>query len=213
MFLYKLIPSSIISSQARKPTGLIGRYIMSNFFKLGNADLNLFVKDNLTLKSNDQVLEIGFGPGVLINEMAKMTTEGTIDGVDFSDTMLKQAIKINQQFIKNDKVRLQKADCVSLSFDDNHFDKICSVNTLYFWKQPITNLTEIYRVLKPGGKIVIGFRDNTQMDNLNLNEEIFTTYAQDEVINLLSKVGFSGPQILAKEGFPFVSYCAVATKV
>jgi len=212
MFIFKLIPSRILSRQARRPSGFIGRYIMSHFFKIGNADLNLFVKESLQLKTKDQVLEVGFGPGILINEMAKITTEGMIEGIDFSDAMLKQATQYNKQNINKKKVRLQKYDSVSLPFNDNNFHKICSVNTLYFWKKPKTYLTELLRVLKPGGKIVIGFRDNQQMSNLNLSEDIFNTYSQDEVIGLLSNAGFSSPQLAEKEGIPFISYCAIATK-
>jgi len=212
MFVYKLIPASILSRQARKPSGFIGQYIMSNFFKIGNADLNKFIKENLDLIASDDVLEIGFGPGLLIYDMAQITTAGHINGIDFSETMLNQAVKKNKQFIKNQKVTLQKADCASLPFNDKHFDKICSANTLYFWEQPQINLREIYRVLKPGGKLVIGFRDNLQMDSLNLSKDVFTTYSQNEVMELLSRAGFSNPQITEKEGIPFVSYCATATK-
>lgn len=212
MFIFKLIPLSILSHQARKPSGFFGRYIMSLLFNKGNADLNLFLKENLDLNSNDQVLEIGFGPGLLINEMAKITTKGFIEGIDFSEAMVEQATKKNKQFIKDNRVRLQKGDCIKLPFEGNSFDKICSANTIYFWKQPKDNLSEIFRVLKPGGKIVIGFRDNKQMDVLNLSEDIFTTYSQDEVANLLSSIGFSQVHITEKPGIPYVSYCAIAVK-
>jgi len=40
---------------------------MTKIFNDGNADLNAFVMDMLELKSGDKVLEIGFGPGKLIN--------------------------------------------------------------------------------------------------------------------------------------------------
>jgi len=59
---------------------------------------------------------------------------------------------------------------------------------------------------------VIGFRDDKQMSNLNLSEYIFSTYSQNEVISLLSNAGFSDSHIVEKEGKPFLSYCAVATK-
>ena len=55
---------------------------MTKIFNSGNADLNSFVKEILSLQRNDSVLEIGFGPGKLINEMANLTTEGVVEGVD-----------------------------------------------------------------------------------------------------------------------------------
>lgn len=212
MFLIKLIPSRILSLQARKPSGIIGRYLMSKIFNTGNADLNSFVKETLDLQREDRILEIGFGTGKLIKEMADITTEGFVEGIDFSETMLKQASKVNKQHIEKGKVRLKNLECLTLPFDSETFDKLCSINTLYFWKEPNKYFSEMFRVINHGGKIVIGFRDNEQMSNLNLNEDIFSTYSQDDVVNLLLDAGFSGAHIKKKEGVPFISYCAVATK-
>lgn len=212
MFVLKLIPSNVLSLQARKPTGLIGRYVMTKIFNTANADLNAFVQEVVALENNDRVLEIGFGPGKLINEMAKNSSEILLEGVDFSDTMLKVASKANEHYIREGRVRLHKAESSNLPFNDAYFDKVYSINTLYFWEDPKEHLSEIYRVLKPGGAAIIGFRDDKQMSNLNLSEDIFKTYSQEEVVNLLLKVKFSDANIVQKEGKPFISYCAVATK-
>jgi len=212
MFLMKLIPSRILSSQARKPSGIIGRYLMTKIFDSGNADLNSFVKDTLDIQREDRILEIGFGTGKLIKEMADITTEGVVEGIDFSETMLKQASKVNKHNIAKGKVRLKNGECRTLPFESETFDKLCSINTLYFWKEPNQYLIEMFRVINHGGKIVIGFRDHEQMSNLNLSEDVFSTYSQDDVLNLLLDAGFSDAQIREKEDAPFVSYCAVATK-
>ena len=203
----------VLSLQSRKPTGVIGRYIMTRIFVNCNADLNSFVKEMLDLKKDDRVLEIGFGPGALICEMATITTEGVVEGIDFSQTMLKHAAKVNKKHISEGKVRLQKGECSALPFEDESFDNLCSINTLYFWKEPEKYFSEMFRVIKPGGKLVIGFRDDEQMSSLNLSKDIFNTYSQDGVISLLSNAGFSGSHIKEKAGAPFISYCAVATKV
>jgi len=212
MFLVKLIPSRILSLQARKPSGIIGRYVMTNIFNNSNVDLNAFVKEILELQRDDRVLEVGFGPGKLINEIADITTEGVVEGVDFSRAMLKQARKVNRQHIEKGKVKLQNRECSTLPFDDESFDKLCSTNTLYFWKKSNKYFSEMFRVINSGGKVVIGFRDNKQMRNLRLSEDIFSSYSQDDVVNLLSDAGFTGAHIREKEGVPFLSYCAVATK-
>jgi ubiquinone/menaquinone biosynthesis C-methylase UbiE len=212
MFIVKLIPSKILSLQARKPSGIIGRYLMAKIFNSINADLNSFIKEILDLQRGDRVLEVGFGPGKLINEMADITTEGVVEGIDFSQVMLKQASKVNKKHILKGNVRLQKGECSSLPFNNESFNKLCSSNTLYFWREPDKYFNEMFRVIKHGGKIVIGFRDNKQMSRLNLSEDIFSTYSLDEVVSLLSKAGFSDSHIVEKKGKPFLSYCAVAIK-
>jgi ubiquinone/menaquinone biosynthesis C-methylase UbiE len=212
MFILKLIPSKFFSLQARKPTGLIGRYLMTKIFNDGNADLNSFVMDMLELESSDRILEIGFGPGKLINQMAAITTEGVVEGIDFSEVMLKQASRVNKHHIFDGKVRLQKGECKSLPFENDSFNKLCSINTLYFWKDPNKYFMEMFRVMRSGGIIAIGFRDDKQMSNLNLSKDIFTTYSQNEVVSLLSNAGFLDARASEKKGKPFLSYCALATK-
>jgi SAM-dependent methyltransferase len=212
MFIFKLIPSRILSLQARKPSGIIGRYLMTKIFNSGNADLNSFVKEVLDLQRDDKVLEIGFGPGKLINEMANITTEGVVEGIDFSPTMLAQASKVNKIHISIGRVKLHQGDCTVLPFDNESFTNLCSINTLYFWKEPDKYFSEMFRVMKPGAKVIIGFRDDTQMSNLGLSEDIFSFYSQDDVVTLLLDAGFSDAHIKEKEGVPFISYCAVATK-
>ncbi|MFK5968623.1 MAG: class I SAM-dependent methyltransferase [Candidatus Marithrix sp.] len=210
MKLFNLIPTKILSQQARKPSGLIGRYVMPILFK-GNADLNNFVQESLELTKTDDILEIGFGPGKLLNEIALIAN--SVAGIDFSAAMVAKASKINQQHIKNNKLRIQQGECKNLPYANNFFDKVCSVNTLYFWDDPQVYLQEIFRVTKIGGKIVLGFRNKEQMNNLDLSTDVFNTYSLDEVKKLLLNAGFSNINITEKIGKPFISYCAIASKV
>ena len=212
MWIIKLIPPRVLSLQARKPSGLIGRYVMTKIFNSDNADLNAFVKEVLDLQTEDRVLEVGFGPGKLINEMANVITNGIVEGVDFSGTMVKQATKVNSRHISSGRVFLHKCECGSLPFENEVFDKLCTINTLYFWESPKEYFSEMFRVIKPGGTIAIGFRDDEQMSNLNLSEDIFGSYSKNDIVNLLTEVGFQNAQIKEKDGIPFVSYCGVATK-
>ena len=212
MFLARLMPKKVLSLQARKPTGLIGRFLMSNSFKKINRDLNGFVEETLELHPTHHVLEVGFGPGELINRMASITTQGHIEGIDFSSVMLREATKNNQQHIAANRVRIQKGDCKELNFANESFDRVCSVNTIYFWSPPEMYLEEIFRVIKSGGKLVLGLRDKEQMSLLPIDKGIFCTYTLNEVIELLSNIGFSNVHAMEKEGNPFTSYCVVATK-
>ncbi|MBF0274429.1 MAG: class I SAM-dependent methyltransferase [Nitrospinae bacterium] len=201
-----------MSLQARKPSGLIGRFVMTKIFNSGNAALNAFVKECLALESRDCVLEIGFGPGKLINEMANITTEGTVEGVDFSKAMINQAQKENIGHIASGRVLLHECECSLLPFEDEAFDKLCSTNTLYFWKKPEDYFAEMFRVLRPGGKVVIGFRDDEQMSNLDLSEDIFNSFSKSDMVDLLTNAGFKEAEVKEKDGVPFVSLCGMAIK-
>jgi len=59
---------------------------------------------------------------------------------------------------------------------------------------------------------VLGLRDKEQMCKLPLDQAIFNTYTLNEVVELLSSIGFSNVHALGKEGSRRTSYCVVATK-
>jgi cyclopropane fatty-acyl-phospholipid synthase-like methyltransferase len=99
---------TFFSEQARKPSGLFGRWVMARIFDLGNAALNDFMKELISLKENDHVLEIGFGTGKLIFNMAKQVKKGVIEGIDLSDTMVAIAEKKNKKYIAQGRVISQK---------------------------------------------------------------------------------------------------------
>ena len=204
---------TFFSEQARKPSGLFGRWVMSKIFDYGNAALNNFMKEQLLLQENDHVLEIGFGTGKLIFEMAKQVNKGLIEGIDLSDTMVAIAEKKNKKYIAEGKVIIRQGDFEETAYNDNRFDKICSANTVYFWPQPHNCIKNILRILKPGGKLILAFEDIKQLESRPLNTNIFHIYHQDEIKKLLSRNGFFGSvDMISKEIKSLRYHCVVAVK-
>ena len=186
---------------------------MSNIFNIGNARLNRFVYEIMRVQKTDQILEIGFGTGKLIYEMAKQIDQGLIEGVDFSSTMVSIARKINKKHIASGKVKIREANFDEISFQKNTFDKACSVNTIYFWTKPENTAKKIADILKPGGKFVAAFEDVAQLEQRQLDNDVFRLYSKDEVKNLLVDAGFSnGVRIKSKMFRSSVLNCAIAIK-
>ena len=154
---------TFFSEQARKPSGFFGRWVMSKIFDRGNAAINDFMKEQLLLQENDHVLEIGFGTGKLIFEMAKRVNKGLIEGIDLSETMVAIAEKRNKNYLAQGRVIIRQGDFEETAYNDNRFDKICSANTIYFWPQPDNCIKKILRILKPGGKLILAFEDIKQL--------------------------------------------------
>lgn len=98
--------------------------------------------------------------------------------------------KENAEHIATDRVLQHECECSSLPFEDETFDKLCSTNTLYCWKKPENYFSEMFRVLRPGDKVVIGFREDKQMSNPDLSEDIFSSFSESDVIDLLENTGF-----------------------
>ncbi|MCP4630511.1 MAG: class I SAM-dependent methyltransferase [bacterium] len=204
---------TFFSKQASNPSGLFGRMVMTRIFDLGNAALNNFMKEMLALQANDSVLEIGFGTGKLINEMAKLAKDGLIEGIDLSSTMVAVAERKNKDYIAKGKVIIRQGDFEKASYKDDCFNKICSANTIYFWPNPDNIIKKVIRVLKPGGKLILAFEDKKQLENRQLSTHVFQFYSLDEIENLLQNNGFTGDiDILSREIRSKRYHCAVAVK-
>ena len=205
-----------LALQARKPSGLLGRFVLQLMFIKGNTELNALVLEQLKLQSGEHVLEIGFGPGVLLNKMAEAISVGEVTGhvtgLDFSETMFQVASERNQVWILEERMTLRLGSSDAMPFEDKSFDKVATSNTLYFWQPPQAHLQEIYRVLKPAGLLVLGFRDKKQMDEMQLDRWVFNAHSQKAVKKILKSAGFENVEIICQPAVPFDSYVALAIK-
>ncbi len=146
--------------------------------------------DALDLHNNETVLEIGHGNGGHIAQLLSKAENLNYFGADISATIITEAEKINQDFIPGGKVHFKLTDGTTLPFDENRFDKIFTVNTIYFWQNPVEYLSEIKRTLKLNGTLVICFADKDFMQNLPFTSYGFTLYEVGRVIELLESAGF-----------------------
>lgn len=77
----------------------------------------------------------------------------------------------------------------ALPLDDASVDRVLTVNTVYFWPDLARALGEVHRVLAPGGRIVIGIRDGSVMQQVS--PDVFTLRTPDEITTALGAAGFA----------------------
>ncbi len=105
----------------------------------------------MAVKAGDRVLEVGVGTGI---NAALYPRDCTVTGVDFSTPMLEKARKrIAHKGVRN--MRLLEMDAADLKFADNTFDIVYAPYVISVVADPVTVAREMYRVCKPGGRIVI----------------------------------------------------------
>ena len=104
----------------------------------------------------EKVLDIGTGTGVVALRAAKLIDkQGTVYGVDLSEEMLAKAKEKSRLQDISDKVNFIRMDAENLTFKDKRFDVAVSLFALLHFPQPLNALTEIYRVLRPGGRLIL----------------------------------------------------------
>jgi ubiquinone/menaquinone biosynthesis C-methylase UbiE len=203
---------TFFSNQAKQPSGLFGRLVMPWVFDRGNAPLHYFMRETLAVREDDHVLEIGFGTGRLIAEIAGRARRGLVEGIDISDTMTAMASELNKDLIAAGRVKLTLGNFDQADYRDAGFNVVCSANTLYFWPDAKFTAAKILRVLKPGGRLFLGFADRSRLGKSPLAASVFHMYEKDDVAKLLKSAGFSDVTIKSQESGAYLAHCAVAVK-
>jgi SAM-dependent methyltransferase len=147
-----------IVGQFGHPRGTAGRvagWVMAR--RPSNRQRNRWVVSLLDVQPTDRVLEVGFGPGLAIAELARRVgDQGHVDGIDHSEVMLRQATRRNAAAIAAGRVSLAQAPVDQPPPTlRGPFDAILAVNSLGFWPTATERLKELRRRLRPGGRIAI----------------------------------------------------------
>lgn len=186
----------ILAQNLANPQGAKGIEI-GEMMNETNISMTLESITTLLIEDDEHILEIGHGNAGHVKHIFSSARNLKYTGIDISETMHQEAKKLNREFEG-------KADFVwyegkILPFEDKTFDKIFTVNTVYFWENPLEFLNEIYRVLKKGGTVVITFGQRDFMEKLPFTEFDFTLYSNTEMEKLVSKSHFKRMKITEKQ--------------
>src|SRR5260370_26234675 len=131
----------------RGPLGRLGGVIMAR----STGKRNKWTLSLLDIQRDDRILEVGCGPGALIQVLAAKATAGFVVGIDLSPTMLQQASKRNAQAIREGRARLEGGSVTALPFEEASFDQALSANSLPFWPDQEAGVREMRRGPRPRG--------------------------------------------------------------
>ena len=176
-----------VIGQAHHPRGAAGRVAAWEMaHRPSNRQRSGWVVSLLGVRPADQVLEIGFGPGLAIAELARAGA-GHVYGIDHSDVMLRYASRRNAAAIRAGRVTLARASVDQLPAAlDGPFDAILAVNSLGFWPAPAERLAELRRRLAPGGRIAIASQPRCPGATAGTSHS-----AAREIEDLLRSAGFT----------------------
>ena len=166
------------------PTGVLGR-LGGRIMARTNQWMARRTIALLDVQPGDKVLEIGFGPGVGTQLLARAASSGWVAGVDPSQEMVEQATVRNAAGIGAGRVALRQGSVERLPFETNAFDKALAINSMQVWPDAVAGLREIRRVLRPGGRMALGFTRYSGQAKEGLTEPLTAAgFAEVQVVDV-----------------------------
>lgn len=197
-----------IGEQFGNPHGFVGKVccvIMNVINKaMYRKTISLF-----EVKAEDNVLDIGYGNGYLLQCIYKKV-KANLYGIDISDDMKAQACRRNKRALVEGKLFLEIGDCCDLNYEENYFQAITSINTVYFWSDAVKGLSEIYRTLKDGASFFNVLYTREWLDKLSYTEKGFQKYDANQLVEFGRQAGFEN--IIVKDIVKGKSFVVIYTK-
>lgn len=192
-----------IDQNYQTPKGLVGTYIVEKMVRQHKPETEWTI-GLLDLQDHDHVLELGCGAGYAIQMISERSLVQKIVGIDLSATAIRSATARNKKTMNNDRTKLIQANFNALPFPDKMFNKVYSIQTIYFWDEIDTIVSEIYRVLKPGGMVVITFSIGKDNETWKSVKEV----SENQVMPFMMDTGFGDVSLVRgpdSRGFHTVS--------
>jgi len=181
--------SERISRQSRQPSGWLGE-IVARVMAFDTARANQIAIERLAVQAGEAVLEVGCGHGRTLARIAQAPS-GFLAGIDASDVMVRLARRRLRRWIEAGQADVSLATSSALPYPDTRFDAALAVHVLYFWKDAAADLREIRRVLRPGGRLLLGYRPRDEETLAELPATVYTLRSVDETEELLAQAEFA----------------------
>jgi ubiquinone/menaquinone biosynthesis C-methylase UbiE len=143
-----------VIGQCRKPSGLFGRYILWDMNR-HHSKLTDWGLSHVSIKKTDTILDIGCGGGRTIHKLATMASQGKVHGIDYSEDSVTATHRTNKRWIGIGRVSIREGTVSQLPFPNHTFDLVTAIETHLFWPDLAKDFREIFRVLRPGGQLLI----------------------------------------------------------
>lgn len=178
-----------IASQLKLPTGEKGIEI-GNMMNETNINMTRHSIQNLNISNENKILELGHGNAGHVEFLFEQAENLKYYGLEMSELMFQEARQTNRNFVSQKQAFFLLYDGNKIPFENDFFDKIFTVNTIYFWQKPEELLAEIYRVLKPNGNFCLTFAEEDFMKQLPFTQFEFELYSTEKAQELIKKTPF-----------------------
>ena len=189
--------SKFWSTNAR-PEGWLGRFAlrMMNLTHTPMARWNLSFID---FQPDWTILDVGCGGGKNIARMLKLSPQGQVYGIDYSEESVAMSRKKNGKLLGS-RCFIEQGNVMDLPYETGKFDLVTAFETVYFWPDLKKSFSEVIRVLKPGGMFMFsyGLESSATMRYWADQIDAMNILPIDEITMTLAEVGFENLQTATK---------------
>jgi ubiquinone/menaquinone biosynthesis C-methylase UbiE len=171
---------------------------MLKFMNLCHAPLTNWGLKLVDVQDGWTMLDIGCGGGATLLRLLKRSRGAQVYGIDISEESVAKAKKVNAKVLDK-QVFVSQGSAEKLPYEDEKFDLVTAVETVYFWPNLPNCLQEVRRVLKSGGKFAI-LVEVVDSDSKWTNVvEGMTAYSPEDLKKLIDEAGFTQTEIHRKK--------------
>ena len=179
------------------PKGRMGR-AMLQFMNCCHAPLTNWGLGLVDVQDGWTMLDIGCGGGATLQRLLKRSKNAMVYGIDISEESVAKAKKVNADVLDK-QVFVTLGSAEKLPYENEKFDLVTAVETVYFWPNLPDCLQEVRRVLKPGGRFAIMVEVVDNDSKWTDVVEGMTAYSPEELKKMLDDAGFVNTEIHRKK--------------
>lgn len=192
-----------LARQFARPSGFVGRYWIGPWLDRIAGEMNALALEVADVRAGERVIEIGFGGGALLRALTRRGARAV--GADLSPAMVARARARGLEVVE--------ASVEALPFAAASFDKVISINSLYFWPDIESALGELARILRPGGILVLAFEPPQELRKWPGHRHGFRLYEVADVAAALRGTFANIRTIWGRGRKPDLFCCLSATRI
>ena len=179
-----------LNRQYSGPRGEDGRVVMERMNE-HHAPLWEWCLAHVPSDVSGPVLDVGCGGGGLLLRLSGMFPDADLFGVDITD----DALDMTRSVVGSDRLALHRASVDSMPLDDGSVGLVTAMETYFFWPDLPAALSEIHRVLRDDGVLLLGSEMQVRDDNadrVDRDREAYgvTLFPDAEMARMMADAGF-----------------------